>query len=137
MSRRDVVIVASVSCIYGLGDPKDYQDMLVPIVRGARMDRDDLLRKLVDIQYDRRDMDLLRGTFRARGDVVEVVPAYEQTAYRVEMFGDQIEAILEIDPLTGEVRGEYDKVTIYPAKHFVMGQEKVERAVMSIPQGTQ
>jgi excinuclease ABC subunit B len=131
-SRRDVVIVSSVSCLYGLGDPRDYTSMLVPIERGATLDRDDLLRKLVAIQYTRRDLELLRGTFRVRGDVVEVVPAYEQTAYRVEMFGDQVEAILEIDPLTGEVKGEYEKVTIYPAKHFVIGEEKVLTAVRSI-----
>jgi excinuclease ABC subunit B len=132
LSRRDVVIVASVSCLYGLGDPKEYQGMLVTLERGARRDRDDILRGLVDIQYERRDLELLRGTFRVRGDVVEVFPAYEETAYRVEMFGDQIEAILEIDPLTGEVRREYEKVTVYPAKHFVIGHDKVDRAVRSI-----
>ncbi len=132
MSRRDVIIVASVSCIYGLGDPEDYKRMLVPVERGARIDRDDLLRKLVDIQYVRRDLELLRGTFRARGDVVEVLPAYEETAYRIEMFGDEIEAVLEIDPLTGEVLEELEKATIFPAKHFVISEDKVHRAVDSI-----
>jgi excinuclease ABC subunit B len=132
MSRRDVVIVSSVSCLYGLGDPKDYQGMLVTLERGARRDRDEILRALVDIQYERRDMELLRGAFRVRGDVLEVFPAYEETAYRVEMFGDQIETILEIDPLTGEVRREYEKVTVYPAKHFVINPDKVDRAVRSI-----
>jgi excinuclease ABC subunit B len=132
LSRRDVIIVASVSCIYGLGDPKDYSEMLVRIERGGRIDRDELLRRLVEIQYLRRDIELLRGTFRVRGDVVEIFPAYEQTAFRVEMFGDEIEAIVEIDPLTGEVKAEYEKVTIYPAKHFVIGAEKVEHAVWSI-----
>jgi excinuclease ABC subunit B len=132
MSRRDVVIVASVSCLYGLGDPSDYRGMLVTLERGARRERDEILRALVDIQYERRDMELLRGSFRARGDVLEVFPAYEETAYRVEMFGDQIEAILEIDPLTGEVRREYEKVTVYPAKHFVISHDKVDRAVRSI-----
>jgi excinuclease ABC subunit B len=133
-SRRDVVVVASVSCLYGLGDPKDYQEMLVPIERMARLDRDDLLRKLVKIQYDRRDLELLRGTFRVRGENVEVFPAYEETAYRVEMSGDVIEAILEINPLTGEVLADYERVTIYPAKHFVISGDKVDRAVRSIRQ---
>ena len=134
MSRRDVIIVASVSCIYGLGDPDDYKALLVVVERGARVDRDDLLRKLVDIQYSRNDLELLRGNFRVRGDVVEIFPAYEQTAYRIEMFGDEVEAILEIDPLTGEVKQDLQKVTIYPAKHFVMNPQKVERAVDSIRQ---
>ncbi len=132
MARRDVIIVASVSCIYGLGDPEDYKAMLVSVERGGRIDRDDLLRKLVDIQYARRDLELLRGTFRVRGDVVEVLPAYEETAIRIEMFGDEVEAILEIDPLTGEVKEELQKITIYPAKHFVMNPQKVDRAVDSI-----
>jgi len=132
LSRKDVIIVASVSCIYGLGDPKDYQDMLVRVDRGARLDRDDLLRKLVDIQYVRRDMELLRGTFRVRGDVIEIFPAYDQKALRVEMFGDEIEDILQIDPLTGEVLAECPSTTIFPAKHFVIGPEKVEKAVRSI-----
>ena len=132
LSRKDVIIVASVSCIYGLGDPKDYKDMLIRIDRGARLDRDDLLRKLVDIQYVRRDMELLRGTFRVRGDVIEIFPAYEQKAVRVEMFGDEIEDIFQIDPLTGEVHDEYQSTTIFPAKHFVIGEEKVQKAVSSI-----
>jgi excinuclease ABC subunit B len=132
LSRKDVIIVASVSCIYGLGDPEDYRQMLVRIERGAHLDRDDLLRKLVDIQYVRRDMELLRGTFRVRGDVIEIFPAYDQKALRVEMFGDEIEDILQIDPLTGEVLDEYPSTTIFPAKHFVIGPEKVERAVRSI-----
>jgi len=132
MSRRDVIIVASVSCIYGLGDPEDYKGMLVVVERGGRLERDDLLRRLVDIQYVRRDLELLRGTFRVRGDVVEVLPAYQETAVRIEMFGDEVEAILEVQPLTGEVLHELDKVTIYPAKHFVISQPKVERAVDSI-----
>ncbi|MBI4604263.1 MAG: excinuclease ABC subunit UvrB, partial [Planctomycetes bacterium] len=132
VSRRDAIVVSSVSCLYGLGDPEDYKGMLVQVARGARRDRDDLLRKLVDIQYVRRDMELLRGTFRARGDVVEVFPAYEESAVRIEMLGDEVEAVLEIDPLTGEVRSELETVTVYPAKHFVIGPEKVERAVRSI-----
>jgi len=131
-SRRDVIIVASVSCIYGLGDPKDYKEMLVSLEREAVIDRDDLLRALIEIQYDRNDLELIRGTFRVRGDVVEIFPAYEETAFRVELFGDEIETIVEIDPLTGEIRAEYEKITIYPAKHFVIGREKIETAVRSI-----
>ena len=134
MSRSDVVIVASVSCIYGLGDPADYQGMLVDVERGSTLDRDDLLHRLVEIQYARRDVELLRGTFRVRGDVVEIFPAHEETAFRVEMFGDEVEGLYEIDPLTGEVRGDYEKVTIYPAKHFVINRDKVETAVGTILQ---
>ena len=132
MSRRDVIIVASVSCIYGLGDPKEYRAMLVEVERGGTLDREVLLRKLVDIQYERSNLELIRGTFRVRGDVVEIFPAYAETAYRVELFGDDVEAILEVDPLTGEVREEFAKITIYPAKHFVIGQAAVESAVDSI-----
>jgi excinuclease ABC subunit B len=132
MSRRDVIVVASVSCIYGLGDPSDYREMLVEVAVGASIDRDDMLRRLVDIQYERKDLELIRGTFRARGDVVEVFPAYEETAYRIEMFGDEIEAILEIDPLSGEIKAEYERITIYPAKHFVIGERKIEAAVDTI-----
>ncbi len=132
MSRRDVVIVSSVSCIYGLGDPNDYQGMLVRLRRGESIDRDELLHRLVEIQYERRDLELLRGTFRARGDVVELFPAYEETAYRVELFGDEIDAVQEIDPLTGEIQEELEEVTIYPAKHFVINQSKVETAVRTI-----
>ena len=131
-SRSDVVIVASVSCIYGLGDPKDYSELLVPIEVGQEIDRDDLLRRLVAIQYERRDLELIRGSFRVRGDVVEVFPAYEETAYRVDMFGDEVEAITEIDPLTGVSRDDFEKITVFPAKHFVINEEKVERAVRSI-----
>ena len=132
MSRQDVIIVSSVSCIYGLGDPEDYKGMLVEIERGGVLDRDELLRKLVHIQYDRKDSELIRGTFRVRGDVVEIFPAYDETAIRVEMFGDEIEEIAEIDPLTGEIHSEFERVTIYPAKHFVIGEEKIHHAVDSI-----
>jgi excinuclease ABC subunit B len=131
-SRRDVIVVASVSCIYGLGNPKDYKDMLVVLERGTMIDRDDMLLGLVEIQYDRNDIELIRGSFRVRGDVVEIFPAYEETAYRIEMFGDEVEAIVEINPLTGEVKANLDKITIYPAKHFVIGREKIEEAVRSI-----
>ncbi|MGH9360279.1 MAG: DEAD/DEAH box helicase family protein, partial [Thermoanaerobaculia bacterium] len=132
LSRPDVVIVATVSCIYGLGSPEEYAGMLVTVERGARLERDRLLRSLVDIQYERRDLELLRGTFRVRGDVVEIAPAYEETAFRVEMFGDAVEELSEVDPLTGEVLARLDRVVIYPAKHFVASGEKVERALLSI-----
>ena len=132
LSRRDVIIVSSVSCIYGLGSPDEYSEMLVRIDRGGVLDRDDLLRRLVMIQYRRSDMELLRGTFRVRGDVVEILPAYEQTAYRVELFGDEVENIVEIDPLTGELLDDFDRITIYPAKHFVISEDKIQDAVTGI-----
>ena len=132
LSRRDVIIVSSVSCIYGLGSPDEYSEMLVRIDRGGVLDRDDLLQRLVMIQYRRSDMELLRGTFRVRGDVVEILPAYEQTAYRVELFGDEVENIVEIDPLTGEILDDFDRITIYPAKHFVISEDKIQGAVTGI-----
>tara|TARA_B100000809_G_scaffold262546_1_gene313767 strand:- start:2204 stop:4273 length:2070 start_codon:yes stop_codon:yes gene_type:complete len=132
LSRKDVIIVSSVSCIYGLGSPEDYSELLVKVDRGATVDRDDLLQRLVQIQYRRSDMELLRGTFRVRGDVVEIFPAYEQTAYRVELFGDEVESLVEIDPLTGEILEDYERVTVYPAKHFVIGEEKIQAAVSGI-----
>ena len=132
LSRRDVIIVSSVSCIYGLGSPDEYSEMLVRIDRGGVLDRDDLLQRLVMIQYRRSDMELLRGTFRVRGDVVEILPAYEQTAYRVELFGDEVENIVEIDPLTGELLDDFDRITIYPAKHFVISEDKIQDAVTGI-----
>jgi excinuclease ABC subunit B len=134
MCRSDVVVVASVSCIYGLGDPEDYRSLLVHVERGGRKDRDELLHELVNVQYERKDLELLRGTFRARGDVVEVLPAYQETACRIEFFGDEVEAILEVNPLTGEILGELERLTVYPAKHFVLGEDKIERAVRSIRQ---
>jgi excinuclease ABC subunit B len=132
MTRQDVVIVSSVSCLYGLGSPKEYRDMLVTLERGAEMDRDEVLRALVDIQYERHSKELSRGHFRVRGDVVEIQPAYDESAYRIEFFGDEIEDILEIHPLTGEVVDELDRVTIFPAKHFVASEERVERARRTI-----
>ena len=132
LSRRDVIIVSSVSCIYGLGSPDEYSEMLVRIDRGEVLDRDDLLQRLVMIQYRRSDMELLRGTFRVRGDVVEILPAYEQTAYRVELFGDEVENIVEINPLTGEILDDFDRITIYPAKHFVISEDKIQGAVTGI-----
>jgi excinuclease ABC subunit B len=132
LTRRDVVIVASVSCIYGLGSPEEYGKTVVSLRRGASVRRDRILRHLVDIQYDRNDLTLVRGTFRVRGDTLDVFPAYEEIAVRIEFFGDEIERIIEIDPLTGEILAERNEVDIYPAKHFVTTQEKLQLAVKDI-----
>ncbi|MGH2451256.1 MAG: excinuclease ABC subunit UvrB [Candidatus Limnocylindria bacterium] len=130
--RRDVIIVASVSCIYGLGAPVDYGAVTVRLRRGARERRDKVLRHLVDVQYQRNDQSFTRGTFRVRGDTLEVYPAYEDLAVRVEFFGDEVERITELDPLTGEVLAERDQVDIYPARHFVTPREKLLEAVKDI-----
>ncbi|WP_027338995.1 excinuclease ABC subunit UvrB [Halonatronum saccharophilum] len=127
--REDVIIVASVSCIYGLGNPADYLDLTCSLKRGDIKDRSDIIRELIGIQYERNQIDFDRGTFRVRGDVIEIIPAYEDRAYRVELFGDEIDRIQEINTLTGEVLGELDKVTIYPASHFVTPQDKIDRAL--------
>ena len=133
LERRDVLIVASVSCIYGLGSPEAYFDMLVFLEKGERVDRDKLLRKLVDIQYERNDYDFHRGTFRVRGDVVEIFPAYEEArALRVELFGDEIDRIAEIDPLRGKTLRALDRVAIYPASHYVTKPDQLKRAVNGI-----
>ncbi|MEE9200859.1 MAG: excinuclease ABC subunit UvrB, partial [Candidatus Brocadiales bacterium] len=132
MSREDVIIVASVSCIYGLGSPEEYQKMYVRINRGEEMDRNELLRKLVNIQYGRNDLAFERGAFRVRGDVVELFPSYEECGYRIEFFGDEIERLTVIDPMTGEVVSQEDSLEIYPAKHFVMPEGKIEGVVASI-----
>jgi len=133
LERRDVLIVASVSCIYGLGSPEAYFDMLVFLERGARIDRDALLRKLVDIQYERNDYDFHRGTFRVRGDVIEIYPAYEDArAVRIELFGDEIERIAEIDPLRGKTLRGLDRVAVYPASHYVTKPAQLKRAVDGI-----
>jgi excinuclease ABC subunit B len=132
MSRRDVIIVASVSCIYGLGDPEDYNSQMVVIRRRERIDRNRLLEKLVDIQYTRNDFQFERGTFRVRGDVVEVFPAYEREAYRVELFGNEVDAISRINTLTGEILEEVEAAAIYPAKHFVTPAFKITRALEAI-----
>ena len=129
LSRNDVVVVASVSCIYGLGSPEDYQDMVAMISVGENIDRDEFLRKLVDLQYDRNDYSFTRGHFRVRGDVVEVIPSYEESAYRVEFFGDEIERIQQVDPLTGEIETDLDRMTVSPAKHFVTPQDKMREAL--------
>ena len=131
--RRDVVIVASVSCIYGLGSPVDYQNMVISLRPGMTKERDELMAKLIEIQYDRNDMDFHRGTFRVRGDVLEVIPAYESdTAVRVEFFGDEIDRITEIDILTGEIRDELKHVAIFPASHYVVDKDNIKRAVQDI-----
>ncbi len=131
--RRDVIIVASISCIYTLGDPIDYREMVISLRRGMQKDRDELLRKLVDIQYERNDINFIRGKFRVRGDVVEIFPAYQSdTAYRVEFFGDEIDRISEIQAVTGEVKGFLSHLAIYPASHYIVPQEKMAAAIQEI-----
>jgi len=132
LERRDVIIVASVSCIYGLGSPEDYQGMTLALKSGEFRDRDHILRRLVGIQYERNDIGFQRGTFRVRGDVIEIIPAYSDNVVRIELFGDEVDRILELDPITGEVLAENDEVTIYPASHFVTSEEKLKRAIASI-----
>ena len=132
LERRDVIIVASVSCIYGLGSPSSYRNQLISLRPGMEMDRTSLLRKLTDIQYNRNDMDFARGTFRARGDIVDIYPAGGESAVRVEMFGDEIESIKEIDPLTGEVTGTRSHISIFPASHYITSREDMQMAVASI-----
>jgi excinuclease ABC subunit B len=132
LSRRDVLIVASVSCIYGIGDPKAWGRSMIELTVGESLRRDIILRKLVTIQYSRNDMDLHRGTFRARGDTLEIVPAYSESAYRIAMFGDDIERITEFDPLTGEIIAEHPHVVIFPAKQFVTDEEKLRMALTDI-----
>ncbi|HYD47712.1 MAG TPA: excinuclease ABC subunit UvrB [Terriglobales bacterium] len=135
LERNDVIIVASVSCIYGLGSPEAYFDMLVFLEVGAQIDRDRMLRKLVEIQYQRNDHDFHRGTFRVRGDVVEIFPAYEESrAVRIELFGDSVDAIAEIDPLRGVALRRLDKICIYPASHYVTTPDRMERAVEAVRQ---
>jgi excinuclease ABC subunit B len=134
VSRRDVVVVASVSCIYGLGSPKDYLEMMVPLHVGGRVDRDELLIKLIDIQYERNDMELGRGRFRVRGDVIEVWPAYEEFAYRIELWGDEVEKLSIVEPVTGESSKPQTDIYIYPAKHFVLPQSRIDDAMDEIEQ---
>ncbi|HEU4748956.1 MAG TPA: excinuclease ABC subunit UvrB, partial [Gemmatimonadaceae bacterium] len=132
MERKDVIIVATVSAIYGLGDPRAYREQMVTLTRGQKIARDDILRSLVKIQYSRNDMGLERGTFRVRGDTVEILPAYEEQGVRVEMWGDEIERIGKINPLTGDTIAALDKAAIYPAKHFVTSRPTIERAIALI-----
>ncbi len=130
--RRDVVIVASVSCIFGLGSPDDYVGMTLSLRHGDFRDRDNILRRLVGIHYERNDIGFKRGTFRVRGDTIEIYPAYSESVLRVEFFGDEVDRILELDPVTGEVLGEPETVTIYPATHYVTTEEKLKRALVTI-----
>lgn len=130
--RRDVIIVSSVSCIYGLGSPEAYYGMLLPLQLGQRIPRDQILRKLVEIQYERNDLEFTRGTFRVRGDVVEVYPSYEEQALRIELFGDDVDALTTFDPLTGKSGRKHDKVAVYPKSHFVAPRDQTRTAVGSI-----
>jgi excinuclease ABC subunit B len=132
MERRDVIIIASVSCIYGLGSPDDYKQMVVIFTRGQEIEREALLRSLVDILYTRNDLNFVRGTFRVRGDVIEIYPAYDDYAIRVEMFGDEIETISKIDPVSGKLLEKSERAAVYPAKHFVMAADRLGKAISTI-----
>src|ERR1700748_1756851 len=121
LTRRDTIVVASVSCIYGLGSPEEYADRILHVQRGAQYDQRAILRRLVDMQYERNDANLVRGKFRVRGDTIEVHPASEEHAARIELFGDEVERVTQVDTLTGEQLGELDELTIYPATHYVAG----------------
>ncbi|MCB1247888.1 MAG: excinuclease ABC subunit UvrB, partial [Acidimicrobiales bacterium] len=132
LTRRDVIVVASVSCIYGLGAPDEYRDQLLVVRVGEEHDQRSILRRLVDMQYERNDMNLVRGKFRVRGDTIEIHPAYEETAIRVELFGDEIEAITVVDPLTGEKVRSDDELILFPATHYVAGDERMRRAIGTI-----
>ena len=132
MERNDVIVVASVSAIYGLGDPKEYRELLLLLERGETVSREDILAALVEVQYNRNDTDFKRGTFRVRGDVVEVFPAYEEQAVRIELWGDEIDRLTKVDPLTGNVIAELDRAAIYPATHYAIGQRSLDQAVQLI-----
>ena len=130
--RRDVIIVASVSCIYGLGSPEAYYGLLLPLERGQRVEREWILRKLVEIQYERNDRDFARGTFRVRGDIVEVYPSYDNVALRIELFGDEVDELVSFDPVTGRTLRRHDKVAVYPKSHFVTPRSRTVQAVDTI-----
>ncbi len=132
LSRRDVVVVASVSCIYGLGTPQSYLDRSIPVQVGQELDRDVLLRALVDVQYTRNDVSFTRGSFRVRGDTIEIIPAYEELAVRIEMFGDEVESLYYLHPLTGDIVTRVDELRIFPATHYVAGPERMEHAIRAI-----
>jgi excinuclease ABC subunit B len=132
LTRRDTIVVASVSCIYGLGTPQEYVDRMVRLRVGGKIDRDALLRKLVGMQYARNDLSFTRGTFRVRGDTIEIIPIYEELAVRIEMFGDEVERLMTLHPLTGEVVTEDDELYVFPASHYVAGPERMERAITGI-----
>ena len=136
--RKDVIIISSVSCIYGIGSPKDYQNMIVSLRPGMEKDRDEVIRSLIDMQYDRNEMDFHRGTFRVRGDVVEIIPAYESdVAIRVEFFGDEVDRITEVDVLTGEIKRELNHIALYPASHYVVPMERILEASKDIEEELQ
>ena len=132
LTRRDVIVVATVSCIYGLGTPEEYIEQMVTLRRGQQMNRDDLLRRFVAMQYARNDMDFHRGTFRVRGDTVEIIPMYEENAIRIEFFGDEIENIYTLHPLTGDVIREEEEMYVFPASHYVAGEDRMQRAIKQI-----
>ena len=132
MSRRDVIIVASVSCIYGLGSPEEYYSFVLSLSKGEKRNRDRLVRQLVDMQYERNDVDFTRGRFRVRGDTIEIQPAYEELALRIQLWGDEIERLIQIDPLTGELLAEREHIDVYPAKHFVTSHDKMMAAIEDI-----
>ena len=134
LTRKDVLIVASVSCIFGLGSPEEYQSFVASVEKGGVRNRGKLIRQLIDMQYERNDYDLTRGRFRVRGDTLEILPAYEELGVRIEFWGDEVERILQLDPLTGEIISDLEHVDIYPAKHFVTSQEKMASAIKSIEQ---
>ena len=132
LTRRDVVVVSSVSCIYGLGTPQEYVDRMTPLTVGEQIDRDELLRRFVTMQYTRNDVDFTRGTFRVRGDTVEIIPMYEELAIRIEFFGDEIESLATLHPVTGDVIASTDQVFVFPASHYVAGPERLQRAIEGI-----
>src|ERR1700687_681900 len=129
LTRRDVIVVASISCIYGIGSPENYRGESLEVEKGSSMRRDILLRKLADLQYTRNDTDFGRSRFRVRGDVIDVQPAYEQLATRIELFGDTVEAIKEFDPLTGEIMAKREELQVFPASHYVTPQQEMDRAL--------
>src|SRR5687768_9616649 len=132
LTRRDVVVVASVSCIYGLGTPQEYVDRMARLRVGQSVDRDELLRQFVGMQYTRNDLAFTRGTFRVRGDTVEIIPVYEEQAIRIEFFGDEIDRLYTLHPLTGEILREEEEMYVFPATHYVAGPERMERAIKGI-----
>ena len=132
LTRRDVIIVASVSAIYGLGSPEQYEGQLLRLVQGVQLPLDFAVRRLVDIQYERNEVNLIRGRFRVRGDTLEVFPSYEETVYRVEYFGDEVERIIQMNPVTGEVIGEQSELWVLPATHYVTERQRMEKAIVGI-----
>src|ERR1700747_2703514 len=132
LTRRDTIVVSSVSCIYGLGTPQEYVDRMLKVKLGDTIERDKLLRQLVGMQYNRNDLAFTRGTFRVRGDTIEIIPMYEELAVRIEMFGDEIERLSTLHPLTGEVISEDEELYIFPASHYVAGEQRIERRIAGI-----